>query len=88
MHTSIIIYVYIFYLCKCISLLFHHFVIFLGVKNKLLVLVLVPVHGIGTVCVPLWMHILDNDKHSKTTRRVVHKTATSCFQQTQAATSE
>ena len=65
MHTSIIIYVYIFYLCKCISLLFHHFVIFLGVKNKLLVLVLVLVHSIGTVCVPLWMHILDNDKHSQ-----------------------
>ena len=37
MHTSIIIYVYIFYLCKCISLLFHYF--FVWVKNKLLVLV-------------------------------------------------
>ena len=58
MHTNIIIYVYTFYLCKCISLLF-----FIGVKNKLIVLVLV--HSIGTVCVPLWMHILDNDKHSQ-----------------------
>ena len=67
MHTNIIIYVYTFYLCKCISLLFHLFVIFVGVKNKLLVLVLVLVlvHSIGRVCVPLWMHILDNDKHSQ-----------------------
>ena len=38
MHTSIVIYVYIFYLCKCISLLFHY-LLFFGVKNKLLVLV-------------------------------------------------
>ena len=28
MHTNIIIYVYTFYLCKCISLLFHLFVMF------------------------------------------------------------
>ena len=39
MHTSIMIYVYIFYLCKCISLLLHY-LLFFGVKNKLLVLVL------------------------------------------------
>ena len=40
MHTSIIIYVYIFYLRICISLLFHY-LLFIGVKNIIIFLVLV-----------------------------------------------
>ena len=39
MHTSVIIYVYVFYLCKCISLLFHY--LLFVVKNKRIFLVLV-----------------------------------------------
>ena len=40
MHTCIIIYVYLFYMCKYISIicLLVDYLLFLGVKNKLLVL--------------------------------------------------
>ena len=50
MHTCIIIHVYLFYLCKCISLicLLVHYLLFFGVKKKLLVLVILLTNwGVG-----------------------------------------